>query len=148
PGRWSDLEKLFGPNGAYSNCWCTWWILAGKEFSAALPGERRSVLKDLVARGQRPGLLAYRDRQPVGWCAVGPRQRYTRMMSARSQVYGPPPESQGSWVINCFYTARPHRGSGVATALLEAAVLFARKSGASVLDAYPLLDDTHGSASL
>ncbi|MGH8958492.1 MAG: GNAT family N-acetyltransferase [Acidimicrobiia bacterium] len=148
PGRWSDLESLFGPNGAYSNCWCTWWILTGKEFSEALPAERRSILEGLVANGEKPGLLAYRDRQPVGWCAVGPRLRYTRMMSARSSVYRPPDDPAGNWVINCFYIPRPHRGTGVATALLEAAVAFARQSGAKVIDAYPLLDDTHGAASL
>lgn len=148
PGRWSDLETLFGPNGAYSNCWCTWWILTGKEFSEALPNERRALLTELVAEGDKPGLLAYRDRHPVGWCAIGPRQRYTRMMSARSQVYRPIDDAEGNWVINCFYIARPHRGTGVATELLAAAVSFARKSGAKTIDGYPLLDDSHGASSL
>ena len=139
---------LFGPNGAYSNCWCTWWILTGKEFSEAVPAERRSLLEELVADGEKPGLLAYRDQQPAGWCAVGPRHRYTRMMSARSQVYRPPEDVKGNWVINCFYISRLHRGTGVATALLEAAVSFAGKSGAKTIDGYPLLDDSHGAASL
>jgi hypothetical protein len=146
--RWSDLETLFGPNGAYSNCWCTWWILSGKEFSEARPGDRRSILQGLVADGERPGLLAYRGKEPVGWCAVGPRRRYTRMMSLRSHVYRPPETTEGNWVINCFYIARPDRGSGVASALLEAAVSFAAKSGATVLDAYPLLDGSQSAASL
>lgn len=70
------------------------------------------------------------------------------MMSARSQVYCPPDGSEDGWVINCFYISRPDRGSGVATALLDAAVEFARKAGAAAIDAYPLLDDTHGAASL
>ena len=35
-----------------------------------------------------------------------------------------------------------------ATELLEAAISFARKSGARTIDGYPLLDDSHGSASL
>ncbi len=32
--RWPDLEALFGPNGAYSNCWCAWQRVRGREFSA------------------------------------------------------------------------------------------------------------------
>src|SRR6185436_5677335 len=24
-GRWSDLERVFGPNGANSGCWCMWF---------------------------------------------------------------------------------------------------------------------------
>ena len=24
PDRWSDLEALFGKQGAYSGCWCMW----------------------------------------------------------------------------------------------------------------------------
>jgi GNAT superfamily N-acetyltransferase len=49
-------------------------------------------------------------------------------------------------VINCFYIARGARGTGVATALLAAAVGFARQSGARFVDAYPLLDGSQGAA--
>jgi hypothetical protein len=148
PERWSDLVSLFGPNGAYSNCWCTWWILTGKEFTSALPVDRRSRLEDLVRSDQTPGLLACRNGTAVGWCAVGPRERYTRMMSTRSPVYRPPDDPEGNWVINCFYVARPERHSGVASALLGAAVDFAFQSGAVSIDAYPLIDTAHGAASL
>ena len=68
--RWNDLADLFGPNGAYSNCWCTWWIFTGREFDQATPTERRLVLHTLVAEGARPGILAYDAGRPVG-CARG-----------------------------------------------------------------------------
>lgn len=148
PGRWSDLETLFGANGAYSNCWCTWWILSGRGFDDALPAERRSLLEGVVADGDKPGLLAYREKRPVGWCAVGPRTRYARMMSPRSRTFGPPGEVDGNWVINCFFIPRSERGIGVATALLEAAVKFAFESGAQVLDGYPLIDGRRGAAAM
>jgi GNAT superfamily N-acetyltransferase len=70
------------------------------------------------------------------------------MMSLRSQVYRPPAVTEGNWVINCFYITRTHRGSGVAAALLEAAVSFAAKAGATVIDGYPLLDGSQSAASL
>lgn len=101
-----------------------------------------------MADGEKPGLLAYRNKVPVGWCAVGPRIRYTRMMSPRSQVYRPPDDLEGGWVVNCFFIAKSERGTGVASALLAAAVEFAGQQGAVAVDAYPLLDDSHGAASL
>src|SRR2546430_2424405 len=39
--RWPDLEKLFGPNGAYSNCWCMWWRLRHRDFRVLQPAERK-----------------------------------------------------------------------------------------------------------
>ena len=63
PARWDDLVGLFGPNGAYANCWCTWWILASKGWDRATPQERRHVLADRVAdgaesRGSSPTAMA------------------------------------------------------------------------------------------
>lgn len=139
---------LFGANGAYSNCWCTWWILTGKEFSAALPEDRRQILADLVDSGEEPGLIAYQDGRPVGWCAVGPRSRYTRMMSTRSRVYGPVGTTKANWVVNCFFIHRRERGQGIASRLLEAAIAYAQAHGADSIDGYPLIDTTHGAAAL
>jgi GNAT superfamily N-acetyltransferase len=134
--RWDDLERLFGPNGAYSNCWCAWWILSNKEWNASTPATRRELLQGLVADGAEPGLLAYLDGEPVGWCAVGPRERYARMMSPRSKTYRPL-DDLPSWVINCFFIARSSRRQRVASALLTAAVDYAFAHGAERIDAYP-----------
>ena len=140
PDRWEDLLALFGPNGAYSNCWCTWWILRAKEWDQATPEERRSILEDLVSGGDEPGILAYQGGEPVGWCAVGPRERYARMMSPRSTTYRPLDDEPG-WMINCFFVAKGHRRRGVARALLEAAVAHAFARGATRIDAYPIDPD-------
>jgi ribosomal protein S18 acetylase RimI-like enzyme len=40
--------------------------------------------------------------------------------------------------VVCFYIDRDHRGTGVATALLSAAIEHARAAGAEVLEAYPV----------
>ncbi|MFP5220586.1 MAG: hypothetical protein ACLGIG_12820 [Actinomycetes bacterium] len=42
--RWDDLVTLFGPSGAYSGCWCTWWRLGAAEWTAAGTDGRREVL--------------------------------------------------------------------------------------------------------
>jgi GNAT superfamily N-acetyltransferase len=144
--RWQDLLRLFGPNGAYSNCWCTWWILRSRDWEATSAQERRSLLEGLVGSGAEPGLLAYLGDEPIGWCAVGPRRRYGRMMSTRSPVYRPL-DDEPSWVINCFFVARPHRGRGVAGELLREAVAFALRNGATRIEAYPR-DDPCSAAEL
>jgi GNAT superfamily N-acetyltransferase len=134
--RWDDVVTLFGDNGAYSNCWCTWWLYTNKEFEEAGKRKRRNLLQRMVETEEVPGLLAYADTLPIGWVAVGPRERYGRMMSPHSRVFRPL-DDEPSWVINCFYIADEWRGMGVATMLLEAAVRWARTNGATRIDAYP-----------
>src|SRR5262245_44310740 len=36
PGRWRDVEKLFGPRGACAGCWCMWPRLTRAEFRAGV----------------------------------------------------------------------------------------------------------------
>ena len=136
PDRWDDFLDLFGPTGAHSNCWCTWWVLTNRDWEEAGSVGRRAVIERLVADGSVPGLLAYDGDTPVGWVSVGPRDRYARMMSPRSRAFKPLDE-EPSWVINCFYIHRDRRGAGVATALLEAAVAFAADRGAARIDGHP-----------
>jgi len=136
PDRWSDVLDLFGENGAYSNCWCTWWLLSSREWSDAAPDERRHVLQTKVSGGSQPGLLAYRDGDAVGWCAVGPRDWYARMNSPRARVYKRIDDAP-TWVVNCFFIRRDQRGSGIATALLAAAVDHAAGHGAAIIEGYP-----------
>ena len=138
PDRWDDLLALFGPNGAYSHCWCTWWMLPARSFDSAPADERKAMLQALVAEGAEPGIIAYSEDEPVGWVAVGPRERYVRMMSARARVYGPLDDDEPGWVVNCFYISRPHRRRGVAGALLDGAVAFAFGRGASHVVGHPI----------
>jgi GNAT superfamily N-acetyltransferase len=42
------------------------------------------------------------------------------------------------WAVTCFYIRRGHRGHGVASALLDAAIPFAKQHGAGVLEGYPV----------
>jgi GNAT superfamily N-acetyltransferase len=142
--RWDDLEELFGENGAYSNCWCTWWVLTARAWDETAPVERRAILHGLVDSGEEPGILAYEGPVPVGWVAVGPRQRYARMMSPRARVNGPLDFGDPGWVINCFYVPRGHRNRRVAAGLLEAAVGFAFRHGATYLVGHPIDVEGHG----
>ena len=144
--RWPDLERLFGPNGAYSNCWCAFQRVTGREFSAGCQDRgagNRALLRRLTDEGSRPGLIGYRDGQPVGWVSLGPRPEFGRVLRSPITRLDPNEAADRSvWSIVCFFIPRAHRGAGVGRALLERAIAHAHASGAAVLEAYPL--DTRG----
>jgi GNAT superfamily N-acetyltransferase len=147
PGRWDDLEALFGPNGAYSNCWCTWWTWRASEWDRVPPSDRRKELRAQIRRGDEPGLLAYDADAPIGWCAVAPRERYARLSNPRARTYRSP-DAEPSWVVTCFFVHRDHRGTGVASALLSAVADFVAERGGTLVEGYPVEDTTHGTAAM
>ncbi len=150
PERWPDLERLFGPSGAYSNCWCVFQRVSGREFSAGCANRgagNRALLRRLTDCGSRPGLIGYRDGVPVGWVSVGPRPEFGRIVRSPITRLAPDEAADASvWAIACFFIPRAHRGTGVGRALLEHAVRHARDAGASALEGYPV--DTAGSRAL
>ncbi len=97
-------------------------------------GNKRAM-KNIITTGQQPGILAYAEGEPVGWCAVAPREAYASL--ERSAVLQRV-DNQPVWSITCFYVARGYRKRGVARQLLEAAVKFAAKRGAKIVEGYPI----------
>lgn len=146
PARWGELERLFGPSGAYSNCWCTFQRQTGAEFGhgcANAGAGNRALLRRLTDEGRRPGLIGYLDGEPVGWVSVGPRPQFGRIL--RSPIAKVPPEQAADrsvWAVVCFFISRQHRRKGVARSLLEQAVAYAQRRGAAILEGYPV--DTRG----
>ena len=133
--RWADLEELFGPRGAVAGCWCLWWRLSASEWTAQAYEGNRRTMRRIVGRDEVPGLLAYVDDRPVGWVSVAPREEFPRI--ERSRVLGPV-DDERVWSVVCFYIHRSHRGSGVGSALLRAAVDLAAKRGARMVEGYPV----------
>jgi GNAT superfamily N-acetyltransferase len=119
-----------------------WWRVSSREFDEQHGEGLRAGLEDLVRRGDSPGLVAYVDDEPVGWVALAPRVEYPRLN--RSPKLRPVDDTP-VWSITCFYIDRHHRRQGVAGALLEAAVSYARAHGAETVEAYPI--DTSASSS-
>src|SRR5262245_42986373 len=81
--RWNDLEKLFGERGACGGCWCMSWRLTHSQFDAQRGRRNKSAFKSLVASGPPPGVLAYFSGEPIGWCAVAPREVHKRFEKSR-----------------------------------------------------------------
>lgn len=144
PERWPDVVSVMGVRGDPSRCWCQYFHLRGKAWSeAATAGGLRDRLQEqIVGPGPdavAPGLVAYRDDTPVGWCQVGPKASYARLAS--SPVSAPPtdePDPDQLWAVTCFVVPPAARRAGVANALLEAALDHAAARGARHVEGYPV----------
>lgn len=133
--RWNDFEQLFGKNGACGGCWCMLWRLPRKQYESQKGDGNRKAMKTLVESGEVPGLLAYRDGQPVGWCAVAPREHYPAL--SRSRILKPV-DDQPCWSVSCLFVHRGYRKQGVSTQLLRAAIDYVRGKAVPVLEGYPV----------
>ncbi len=132
--NWNSFVELFGKNGACGGCWCMFWLLPRKEYVENKGDGNRDAMFDLVNSGVKPGILAFDNGKPVGWCAVAPRDKYLRL--ANSRVLAPVDEKI-VWSVVCFFVAKPYRNSGVGRQLLKAAKEFVRESGGTILEGYP-----------
>jgi ribosomal protein S18 acetylase RimI-like enzyme len=141
PERWPDLEALFNAKGCSvaRGCWCMYYRRSGAR--EPLPAgttaaqANRAGLKKLAHNETPPGLIGYRGKTPVGWVSLGPREGYAKLQ--RSPVMKPV-DDKPVWSIVCFVVPSEHRGQGVARALLDGAIVYARKQGATLLEAYPV----------
>jgi GNAT superfamily N-acetyltransferase len=139
PARFPDLASLFTQGGDPKWCWCMYFRVRGLDWSNSKPESNRAGLRRLTREGPPPGLIGYRDGEPVGWVSLGPRESYERLEHSRvlARVDDTP-----VWSIVCFVVARAARRTGIASAMLQAAIDYARQQGARVLEAYPV--DTGG----
>lgn len=132
---WRDFEILFGDRGACGGCWCMYWKLRGKAFSESTGEANRQMQKSIVDAKIVPGLLAYSEGFPIGWVAVEPRGQYPKL--AHSRVLKPI-DDQEVWSVTCLFVEKKHRRKGLTVVLLEAAVDYAAKHGAQIIEGYPI----------
>jgi GNAT superfamily N-acetyltransferase len=138
--RWTDFEAIFRSKGCSvaRGCWCMFYRQSGPvplPIGMTRAESNRLAIEALVKGGETPGLIGYRDGSPVGWVSLGPREHYAKLR--RSPVMKPV-DGQSVWSIVCFVVPAPYRGQGVARALLDGAITFARRSGVRLLEAYPV----------
>jgi GNAT superfamily N-acetyltransferase len=135
PRRWPDLESLFGERGACGGCWCMWWRLTRTQFAKHKGNQNKAAFKRIVDAGEMPGVLAYAGEQPVGWCAVAPRDSYPSLERSRTLARV---DGQAVWSVTCLFVARPFRRRGISVRLLRAAASHAHSRGAATVEGYPV----------
>jgi GNAT superfamily N-acetyltransferase len=110
------------------------WRLKTKDWNAGKGAGNKRAFQRLVISGERPGILGYLEGKPIAWCAVAPRERYSFL--ERSRVLKPI-DTENVWSVSCLFVRKPHRRQGWSVLMLRAAVAFAAKRGAKIVEGYP-----------
>ncbi len=113
------------------------WRLANRQDWRDGAGDlNHNRMRDFVASGEVPGIIAYVDGEPAGWCSVSPRPQLIGMRDALRH-----PDAADIWSVICFYVPEQHRGRGMMGALLSAAVDYAKANGARIVEGYPFVPE-------
>lgn len=112
--RFDDVRMVLEPKSQSVQAgWCLTYRLSGAE-NSALRGQARSLrLRELCREAPAPGVMAYVDAQPAGWCAVSPRSAYGRLNRSRTIQRL---DDQPVWSIVCLVVRAGFRRQGVARA--------------------------------
>ncbi len=133
--NWKDFENLFGQNGACGGCWCMLWRLKRSIYEEQKGEQNKLAMFDLVKLGKEPGIIAYIDDKPVGWCALSQRDQYPAL--ERSRVLKKIDDQQ-VWSIACFFIDKKYRNQGISTKLLKFAIEYCKSKGAKIVEGYPV----------
>lgn len=135
PARWPDFEKLFGERGACGGCWCMFMRLPRATFEQQKGLKNKKAMQKLVKANDVPGLLAYARGEPVGWCSISQREKFSAL--ERSRILQSI-DDQPVWSVTCFFIAKGFRRQGVTVELLKAAIAYVKKRGGKILEGYPV----------
>ena len=138
PDRWPDVVAVFDGPGDPGRCWCQWFYRGARVDRASAEANREALYGQVMSRP--PGVLGYLDGEPSGWCAVAPRSSYTRLARSRTLAGAPADELADAavWSVTCFVVRKEARRRGLSGPLLAGAVDLARRSGATVVEGYPV----------
>ena len=92
-------------------------------------------MRNIVNSGEIPGLLAYLEDKPAGWCSVAPREKFSSL--ERSRVLKRI-DDKPVWSIVCFFIDKHYRNKGVSVKLLSACIEYVKEKGGKVLEGYPI----------
>ncbi len=140
-GRFGAVAGVLAPGGEGA-CWCMYYRMSASEYGRASSAElsahaarRAERMRARCEQVPAPGMLALDDGEPVGWCGLGPRAEFARLLRSRTI---PAPEDAATWAVVCFLVRTGHRRQGVAAALLDGAVAYARECAAPAMEGYPV----------
>jgi GNAT superfamily N-acetyltransferase len=91
-------------------------------------------MKKLVESNTEPGILAYYDNEPVGWCAIALREKYIRLEKSRVLKSI---DDKVVTSIPCFFIKKEFRRKRLSTELLKAAIQYCKNKGVKIVEGYP-----------
>jgi GNAT superfamily N-acetyltransferase len=141
--RFDDMCAALGGHP----CWCLYYRLSAGEYGRTSVEARAELMRRRVCQptatstatstptSPAPGVVAYADGVPVGWCGFGPRSEFERLRRSRTiQAI----DDRPVWSVVCFLVRTGFRRKGLAHAMLSGAVEYARAEHAAGLEGYPV----------
>lgn len=135
PERWNNLEKLFGKRGACGGCWCMVWRLKRSDFAKQKGEGNRKALRKIVESGEIPGILAYMNHEPIGWCSIAPRDSFSTLEGSRILARV---DDKPVWSVVCFFIAKQYRRKGPTVKLLSECLKYVKEQGGNIVEGYPI----------
>jgi GNAT superfamily N-acetyltransferase len=115
-------------------CWCLSYRVPNAEYKTLSGRDRPDRLRDFCERDPSPGVVAYVDEAPAGWCSFGPRSSLPRLANSRTI---PKIDDLPVWSVFCFVIRPAFRRMGLSGRLLEGVIDYAGARHVPVLEAYP-----------
>ena len=112
------------------------WRLKQSEYDKQKGSGNRRAMKKLIESGKPPGIIGYLNKEPVAWCCVGPREKFSKLDRSRTLK---PIDDKPVWSILCLFVAKSFRNAGLSSQVVEAAADYAFSKGALVVEGYPYL---------
>lgn len=133
--RMDDFVAVVNPNRRENHCWCLSHRLSAQEIRERGCGSRYEAMCSLSREEIAPGIIAYLDDVPVGWCSISPRSQIPRL--AKSKLIRPIDEVE-VWSIICMVVRGGYRRRGINRQMVQGALEYAQGMGAPAVEAYPV----------
>lgn len=131
----ADLDRFSHEHGKFRYCSCMRWRLTSTEYKQSTKSQRVAELTRRVQAGIPVGVLAYKGGRPVGWCSIAPRDTLGALERYRGLARI---DTSPVWSVVCFFVDREVRRGRITLGLLQAAVAYAGKMGAEIVEGYPV----------
>ncbi|MGQ3383464.1 GNAT family N-acetyltransferase [Glutamicibacter sp. TV12E] len=133
--RMEDFAAVVNPNHRQKHCWCLSHRLSAQEIRERGGEDRYEAMCSLAREKIAPGVIAYLEDQPVGWCSISPRARIPRLENSKLIR---PVDDLAVWSIICMVVRGGYRRRGVNRQMVLGALDYAKSQGAPAVEAYPV----------
>ncbi|MCL4280216.1 MAG: GNAT family N-acetyltransferase, partial [Ignavibacteriaceae bacterium] len=112
-----------------------YWRMRRKDYDLQRGSGTKKIMKNLVNNGTVPGIIAYDNNKPVGWCSVAPREDFPVLENSRvlKRI-----DEKPVWSIVCFFIQKEFRKKGLSLELLNAAITFVKMNKGKIIEGYPV----------
>lgn len=117
-------------------CFCAaWWLPTWEGFGDRTSADNRTLREELFDKQIYDGYIVYFEDEPQGWCQVGLRDQYSKLL----EKYSLEPDTE-VWAVTCMAIPQRFQGLGLTHEILALIIGDLKSRGVKRLQAYPKAD--------